>query len=198
MFTKRMYDLPGLTEDLFGFFRGLPRLASAFASGRIDPAFREKILLAVSAVNDCRYCKFVHSSLAEHLSVDPCEIEAILGQEFDDGLDEKQRFALTFAAHYAESEKVPDESMQAELVQVYGKETAEDILAFIQMIYLANLTGNTFDGFLSRIKGEPATGSNALFEAALFVVTGPVLLPQAAYLGLRRLLGAKPESACSQ
>lgn len=39
-------------------------MPGTFTSGRISPAFRERILLAVTSVNRYRYCQWVHSDLA--------------------------------------------------------------------------------------------------------------------------------------
>ncbi len=54
---------------------------------------------------------------------------------------------------------------------------AEHINLIIRMIYYGNLSGNTFDAFISRLKGKKAPNSNALFEAIFFILSVPVLLP---------------------
>jgi AhpD family alkylhydroperoxidase len=189
MYRKRMYGFSRFAEDFSGFVTGLPGLVGAFRSGRVSPGFREKIMLAVTGVNDCRYCRFVHSTWAKAHKVDPCEIEAILGREFNGRIKKNETVALQFAAHYTETEKKPSTEMLDKLNETYGTETARDILKFLDMIYLANLTGNTFDAFLARLRGERAEGSSLLFEAALSAVVWPVLLPQNAIINLRRALG---------
>lgn len=186
MFNKRIYNLPNFTTDLTGLVRNLPHLVSAFRSGRVSPAFREKLILAVTGVNECRYCAFVHTLWARGHQIRPGEIAGILGGTFGDDLDPDQRFALEFAAHYAETGKSPDPEMLDRLKETFGERTAEDMLAFLEMITLANLTANTFDGFLARLRGEGAEGSSPLFEAALALVVAPALLPQAALFSARR------------
>ncbi len=45
------------------------------------------------------------------------------------------------------------------------------------MITFGNLSGNTFDAFLSRFKGIKAEGSNPFFEFVFFLFGAPFLLP---------------------
>jgi len=63
------------------------------------------------------------------------------------------------------------------LYDYYGKEKAEDILLYIQFIYCGNLTGNTFDAFLHRFKGEKAKDSNLFFEFIFFLTHFPLFAP---------------------
>ena len=67
--------------------------------------------------------------------------------------------------------------MTARLVEKYGEQTAEDIILMIRMIWFGNLSGNTFDAFLSRLKGRKASHSSLLFELVFFIVSAPFLLP---------------------
>jgi len=45
------------------------------------------------------------------------------------------------------------------------------------MIFFGNLSGNTFDAFLSRLKGKKAINSNVIFEALFFIINAPFMLP---------------------
>ena len=68
--------------------------------------------------------------------------------------------------------------MVQKLVQTYGQERARDILAHVRMITLGNLSGNTFDALLSRLRGRPAEGSglgSELATLALLVLGTPLL-----------------------
>jgi hypothetical protein len=67
--------------------------------------------------------------------------------------------------------------MTGRLVEFYGQETAEHVIQMIRMISFGNLAGNTFDAFISRLKGSRAPGSSPLFEAIFFVFSAPILLP---------------------
>ena len=50
----------------------------------ISSAFRERLMLAVTSVNECRYCARVHSVEALKHGVDQPELEQILSGEFNE------------------------------------------------------------------------------------------------------------------
>jgi AhpD family alkylhydroperoxidase len=58
-----------------------PVLARALNRPRISPALREQIMLAVTSVNDCRYCNQGHTALALRNGVDL----TVLRQTLDSG-----------------------------------------------------------------------------------------------------------------
>jgi hypothetical protein len=65
----------------------------------------------------------------------------------------------------------------------YGDDLSKDILALVREIQFANLSGNTFDAFLSRLKGDPAVDSSLIFEVFFFLVSLPIQGP--AYLMIK-------------
>ena len=67
--------------------------------------------------------------------------------------------------------------MTDKLFEFYGDNTANHIIIFIRMIFFGNLQGNTFDAFLSRLKGNKAKNSNVIFETIFFIINAPLLLP---------------------
>jgi len=193
VFDKPIYSMPALLRDLYKMGRSAPDLFDAVLSGRVDGAFREKILLAATAFNRCRYCAFVHAHWALLNKVDPAEIKALLHQEENYAYDRRERVALEFARHYAATRGEPDERQLAQLRDYYGTQKADDILAFLRMIFFANVAGNTFDSFLARLRGQGAPEGHLLSEWLVFQVAAPILLPVLAVLTLRRLIANEPE-----
>ena len=63
-FRKRTFTLSLLARSLLGAALYLPVLLVALLRPTTSRALREKVMLAVSAVNDCRYCNWVHTGLA--------------------------------------------------------------------------------------------------------------------------------------
>ena len=49
-------------------------------------------------------------------------------------------------------------------------------MTYIHSIYFANLSGNTTDAFLERLRGKPVSGSPLGLEILSIVVAGPILL----------------------
>ena len=143
-------------------------------ASRVSRAFAEKILLAVTAVNDCVYCSRGHAKLALVNGVEQSEIDQLLAQDIGQSVDEYEATALAFAQHYAESERNPDPAALAALEEKYGKKIARDIILYIRLISVGNLLGNTLDGFLARFKGEGRDDSNLFFEL-IFVMMLPLV-----------------------
>lgn len=148
-------------------------LRQARRSRKVSRAFAEKIMLAVTQVNGCRYCNYGHSKAALAAGVSQKELQNLLKGDLDE-FPEGESVALTFAQHYAESDSKPDPLALKRLEETYGDETSRQILAYIRMITFGNLYGNTFDALISRLLLKPASGSSLLNE--LFVLIGSLII----------------------
>ena len=176
-FFKRLYTPHSLLQDFRDILAHFHEFRSAVRGKRVSKAFAEKIMLAVTAVNGCRYCSYGHAKTALASGVSQEEVDLLLSGEVGHASPEEAP-ALFFAQHYAESDGHPDPEMMQKLVETYGQEKARDVLAHIRMITLGNLSGNTFDALLSRLRGRPAEGSSMRSELAtlaLLVLGTPVL-----------------------
>ncbi len=176
-FSKRIYTPHSLLQDFRDILAHFHEFRSAVRSKRISKAFAEKIMLAVTAVNGCRYCSYGHAKTALASGVSQEEVDLLLSGEVGHASPEEAP-ALFFAQHYAESDGHPDPEMMHKLVETYGQDKARDTLAHIRMITLGNLSGNTFDALLNRMRGHPAEGSSLgseLATLALLVLGIPVL-----------------------
>ncbi|MDY6875120.1 MAG: carboxymuconolactone decarboxylase family protein [Chloroflexota bacterium] len=176
-FSKRIYTPHSLLQDFRDILAHSREFRSAVRGKRISRAFGEKIMLAVTAVNGCRYCSYGHAKTALASGASQEEVDLLLSGEVGH-VPPEEAPALFFAQHYAESGDDPDPEMIQKLVETYGQEKAQDILAHIRMITLGNLSGNTFDALLSRMRGRPAEGSslgNELATLALLVLGTPAL-----------------------
>ncbi len=177
MFKKRIFTPKTFTLSLIGLVAGLPgSIASRLRKG-ISHAFAEMLRLATTSVNGCRYCSYVHSKIAMRAGITREEIDLLLKGEIGGEIDSKEAPGLLFAQHYAEYGGKPDKAMISRLIEIYGDKLAKDIITFVREIQFANLSGNTFDAFLSRLKGDPASESSLLFEAFFFIVSLPIQGP---------------------
>lgn len=164
-FHKRIFTPRAFVASLCGVVAQRRDLAAA-RNGLLDGAFAEKIMLAVTQVNDCRYCRYAHSRSALREGVSAEELRQVLGGDFG-ALPEAEAVALAFAQHYAEQNGHPDREAWQRLVEFYGPERARAILAYVKMITVGNLFGNTCDALLSRLRGRPAAGSSLCAEFAV-------------------------------
>jgi AhpD family alkylhydroperoxidase len=168
VFEKRIYNSSAFTEAMRDILDHLKDLRAAVRRKRVDGKFARKIMLVVSCVNGCRYCIYGHSRAALASGVSEDELHTLLTGDLG-AFPKEETVALTFAQHYAESCEHPDPVAWQRLVDCYGFQTAQDILAYLRMITMGNLLGNTFDAMLSRLVGKPAPGSGFWSEAGVLI-----------------------------
>jgi AhpD family alkylhydroperoxidase len=174
-FKKRSYTLKGFSKDIIFLVHNFNRIFEALKAKRINKQFRERILLAVTAVNKCKYCSFGHSLMALKSGCTREEISRIMNSDFTNSKP-NEIIALTYAQHFAETKRSPDPDATKKLFSYYGFKKARDILLFIHMMEMGNLLGNTIDAFKSRLKGIPPTDGSVFLEFILFVLSYPFLL----------------------
>ena len=184
-FNKRIYSPASFYASIDEIFAHSEDLRKAARDGRISKAFAEKMMLVVSQVNGCRYCSYGHTRAALAEGVSKEEIRQLMSGEWD-AFPADELVALTFAQHYAESGDKPDPEAWQRLVDNYGQQKAEDILAYLRMITFGNLFGNTFDAFLSRICGKPAQQSRLTSELCV-LISGLTVLPARMVIRFARL-----------
>lgn len=146
-FRKRFYTPRPFLRDLGQILTHLPAFAESARSKRVSRAFAEKIMISVTAVNDCRYCARFHTALALREGIPPNQIEQILSAELGD-FPEEEAVALAFAQHWAEMAGQPDPEVERSFRDYYGPQVSTDILHWMRMINFGNLTGNTWDAIL--------------------------------------------------
>jgi AhpD family alkylhydroperoxidase len=116
----------------------------------LSAAFRERLMLAVTEVNRCRYCAYYHAKQALVEGLSEAELQALTEGEFDSSPAE-ERPALLYAQHWAEADGSPDEEAHARIVELYGAETANAIDLALRVVRIGNPMGNTWDGLLYRV-----------------------------------------------
>ena len=150
-FNKRTYNnLKELFSDLWFPISKRNRLKEVNKKGFISPAFRERLMLAVTAVDGCRYCSYFHAKQALKSGLTPEEITQLLSGDVEN-CPEDEAVAVIYAQHWAESDAHPDPEAVRKLQQTYGGEKTECIHLMLRMIRLGNLLGNSCDYLLYRI-----------------------------------------------
>ncbi|MFC2054137.1 carboxymuconolactone decarboxylase family protein [Chloroflexota bacterium] len=184
-FNRSIYKSPKeFTSAMVDIVNHACDLKSAARSHQIDRAFTEKIMLTVTQVNDCRYCSYGHTRAALKEGIPEDEIARIAAGEFGQ-FPEEEAAAFLFGQHYAESGGNPDPQAWQRFVEYYGEDKARQILAYIRMIMMGNLLGNTFDAFLNRITGRPAPNSSFFSELSILTMTVLGTLPVSVIMTLR-------------
>jgi AhpD family alkylhydroperoxidase len=149
---------------LAAFVGALPTLARALIRPRTSRALREKVVLAVTAINDCRLCAWGHGHWARAVGVPLDEINQILRQQHARlaATNSAEAAALLIASQYAEQDGRVDDRMLQALRAYFDDGQRQELLAYVRAISLGNLLGNTLAGLVecrrrtAPIGGEPS------------------------------------------
>lgn len=160
-------------------FRRAPDLKAIYVGRRLDPAFREQIMLAVAGANSCRQCSFAHRQWALAEGLPEVELAALEGMDAE-SFDPRTWAAIAWAQEYARSEfgAVPD-AIDANFRQHFNAQERADIELVTRMMYWMNETSNSVRAALKRAKGSPVPGSDLpreLEAALLYLIGAPVIL----------------------
>jgi AhpD family alkylhydroperoxidase len=186
-FSKRIFTLSTFGASVRDLFTHLDDLNLAFTQRRISRSFAEKIMLAVTQVNGCRYCSYAHARLALQAGVNESELHDLFQGEFSH-IPPHEWTAILFAQHYAEQGDHYDAAAWQKLQDTYGSDAARDVLVHIRVITFANLYGNTLDALLQRLRLCPAAGSH-FFDEVVVLSAGATIVPGGLLIGMiaRRL-----------
>ncbi len=188
-FNKRIFTLSTFSASVRDLFTHLDDLNLAFTQRRISRSFAEKIMMAVTQVNGCRYCSYAHARMALQAGVSESELHDLFQGEFSH-IPPHEWTAILFAQHYAEQGDHYDAAAWQELQDTYGSDAARDVLVHIRVITFANLYGNTLDALLQRLRLRPVAGSH-FFDEVVVLSAGAIIVPGGLLIGMMaRLLNA--------
>ncbi|MBK9714801.1 MAG: carboxymuconolactone decarboxylase family protein [Kouleothrix sp.] len=145
-FRRRYY------RSALQLWRDLRQLAALRAQphAAVTPALRERLMLVVTAVNQCRYCAAFHTRAAPLSGLASDEVALLLTGELQHA-PAAELPALCYAHGWAAAADAPHPSSYAELVAIYGPDRAAGIALVLHMIRIGNLLGNTADYLLFRL-----------------------------------------------
>jgi AhpD family alkylhydroperoxidase len=154
---KRRYTSPEqVARDAWQITRRFWLIPAALLGGNVSHAFRERIMMVITAVNQCAACSYVHSRAALLSGVTEEELEIILSGSVESS-DECEIQGLLFAQHWAENDGRADVEMRRKLVEYYGERTTDCIEVVAHAIRMGNLTGNSIEHWRGRLpRGEAA------------------------------------------
>ena len=149
-FKKRIYSVSGFFHDIFTVLKH-PGLAFGVLSGiALRPRFRERLYLAVIAVNGCRYCTYLHTRSALHSGLAQDDINRLLIGVIDNVPGDEAK-AILYAQHWADKNGLPDSQAHADLIHAYGSKQSRAIEMALLLIQIGSLCGNSFDYLLFRL-----------------------------------------------
>ncbi len=150
-FNRRYYSsFSSLWQDIRDLLQQRKGIKKIMRDTPISESFRERLMLAVTAVNGCRYCQFAHARLALRAGIPKDELGQLLNGDLVNSPSEEIP-TLLYAQHWAETDGSPDRHVRQSLQETYGAEQLESIELTLRMIRIGNLLGNTWDYFLHKI-----------------------------------------------
>lgn len=181
---RKLFSFPEIYIISVKAFRSMGPFRNAAEKGLVSAQLRERIMLAVTAVNGCEVCSYFHTGEALKAGLDNSEIRAFISGEFPD-IPEDEAAAVLFAQYYADKRgKVEKETWQS-LVDRYGTEKACAVLAAARVIMFGNAAGIPFSSLRGRFRDRKKDSRSTLFYELSFAV---LCLPLFIAAGLHALL----------
>lgn len=174
-FRKRTFAPGEYGRSVAAVLRHGPTALLGLIRPRTSRLLREEVMLSVTAVNDCRYCDWVHTRAALRHGADLDALGETLGRSIDDPRATREQVASLYAQHYASTSGRPDASAREALAAVWNRAERAEINAFIAVIFFSNLTGNSADAWIARLRGRPVDAGHPVAEALAAVVGAPIL-----------------------
>lgn len=148
-FQKRTYkSLGSFLSDLGALLRYRHAIPSAMRGELISPIFRERLMMVVTEVNDCRYCRAFHRGQALQAGISTREIAVISRGALPEDVPTRQIPALTYARYWAEAEGRPSGEGVTLFLRSYSQAERDAIHVILYLIRMGNLTGNTLDSVI--------------------------------------------------
>jgi len=138
---------PGQYFRLFGStFKAMSGLGRIPKDERVPPSLTERITLAVSGVNECEYCSWLHSKKALELGFSEKDVENMLRGDLS-GLNRAEAAAVLYAQHWADTDGNVSTDARKGLEEFWTEGAVRSIEAFIVSAYFGNLCSNTVVAF---------------------------------------------------
>jgi len=168
-----------LARDLISISVRAPALVAIWRGGRLPPALREQVVVAVAKVNACRMCEHAHTRMALEAGVSNAELAALESLD-EDAFDRRTWLAIAHARERTKADFVrpaPDRNQEL-LTQELGAQTYRDVEDVARVMTVANRIANVLNALSDRVRGNPVPGSRLLDELIINILFLP-----AAWLG---------------
>lgn len=170
VFNKRIFTLKEHFKIMNHASKSYGMLMHVKKHKLFDKQFKERIMLAVTEVNGCELCSYIHTKISLNSGMDGAEIKTILNGIKDD-IPGSEIVAVLFGEHYASSHEAPDKAMVNRLIEEYGREQARIICAILGMITLTNSMGISMGLFKERLKFKRVKKSKLINELGIPILT---------------------------
>jgi len=147
---RHMNSVGEFIRMLFETSRTMIGIRSIDEKDKLSSSLMEKVMLAVTGVNRCKYCSYRHTRSALEEGIDPEEIKYLLEGEIGN-ISEDEAIAITFAQHWADTTGKVSAAARVRVVDYYGEGKTRYIEAHIRAVYFGNMASNTKERAALRI-----------------------------------------------
>jgi AhpD family alkylhydroperoxidase len=186
---RKLYTVKETYWISYNGLRTIKNMLKAKRNLQMDQKFIERIMLAVTEVNNCAICSYAHSKRALESGMTNEEIHKMLKGVMDE-VPEEELTAVMFAQHYADTRGRPTKKSWQQIVEIYGLSKSKGILGAIRTIMMGNAYGIPWSSFINRLRGKPDPRSSHKYE--LRMLLGTLLFPISFIHALVSLLLNKP------
>lgn len=178
-FRKRTMTARELAASAVSLVPDTPTLYRVWVKHEIDPGFREELMLAVSKLNDCRYCSWGHHEWANIAGVPEEELASV--EQMDPAhFDRRKWIAISFARELVSARfgRISKDLMQ-EMKANYSAREIREIILIAKIMDIGNRGANTWDSMRARLRGQPAAESRIIDEtvlSAVFLTVAPIVV----------------------
>ena len=173
-YGKNLYSLSEFYQILYLGLRTGKYMSREKRSGSLTTKLIERIMLAVTEVNQCPLCSYGHTKIALEAGMSNKEIQNLLAHSLDTVPDDEIA-AVLFAQHYADSRANPSMDAWKRILDTYGEAKAKGILGVIRIIMFGNTFGIVLSSIKNRLGGKPDPRSNLLYETSILLALIPFL-----------------------
>jgi AhpD family alkylhydroperoxidase len=145
---RNPYEFVASCASIVGRLDALP----GYLRARDGLAFRQRLWLVVTSVNDCRYCRYLHSSIGLRLGISFEEVKTLSAGVITDSPAEERPWLL-YGLNWAKQDGRTDPEARARLVASYGTRTVRVLELVLRIIRFCNLFGSTWDLMLLKLSG---------------------------------------------
>lgn len=181
-YEKRKYSLIEHIPIVFRAALGFLTLKSLKKKKVMNFKLKERIMLAVTEVNGCVLCSYVHTKLALKSGMTDDEIKALLAGDLEN-VPKEESLAVLFAKDYAYQKENIDPVYYNKIEERYGIYKAKAILSVCEVITMTNSMGIAMGLLKETLTFKHVKRSNILNEILIPILT-MVLFPICLILGL--------------
>lgn len=178
-FKKRTMTAPQFVGSLASLLPELRTLYEVWGRNELDPGFREELMLAVSQLNDCRFCTWGHHEWAQISGVSNEELAQLESLD-PSGFDRRKWVAIAYVRALVKRDfKGVQPELRRAVQHKFSPQEIRQIELVARVMDIGNRGSNTWEAMVSRLRGKPAPDGRILDELVLsgaFLATAPIVL----------------------